>query len=283
MNKRLQRKCIIASTGFHLSLLVVLLFGSAFFTSEEPKKKYLEVITIMPDVTTDVPNVTGGTPNVAPPPPAPPNPVRQPDPPSTPKDEPKTEPVTEKKPEPVKPTPNSFSEKPDKPRKPTIDLTLKKGTQTGKKTTTQTQKQTSNNDSARDIARAFDAASRTIRENLSSSTKVGIPGPGNGEFLSAGYENVIQSVYQARYDVELSSASEAGERQTEVGVSVTIRRDGTVISSRILQPSGSPALNKLVQRVLDKVTFIAPFPPKSSDTQRTFNIIFDLKPKKALG
>jgi len=60
-------------------------------------------------------------------------------------------------------------------------------------------------------------------------------------------------------------------------------RDGTVISGKVVNSSGNAALNKLVKRVLDAVTFIAPFPEGAKDSQRTFNIIFDLKPTKAIG
>jgi hypothetical protein len=35
MNNRLQKKCFIAATGFHLLLVGIVLFGSAFFSSNE--------------------------------------------------------------------------------------------------------------------------------------------------------------------------------------------------------------------------------------------------------
>jgi len=34
---------------------------------------------------------------------------------------------------------------------------------------------------------------------------------------------------------------------------------------------------------LDAVTFIRPFPEGSTDPQRTFTIVFDLKPQRAIG
>ena len=129
--------------------------------------------------------------------------------------------------------------------------------------------------------RAFNNSITSLRDNLSPSTSVGTPGPGGEAY--AGYDIFVQSIYQRRYDQELLPAGDIADRQWEVEVSVTVARNGNVLSSRVTNSSGNPALNKLVQRVLDKVTFIAPFPKASKDQQRTFTIIFDLKPKKAIG
>ena len=62
-----------------------------------------------------------------------------------------------------------------------------------------------------------------------------------------------------------------------------IARDGKVASSRILQSSGSPAVDRSIQTTLDRVTFVAPFPAGAKDSQRTFTISFSLKAKKLLG
>jgi TonB family protein len=65
-----------------------------------------------------------------------------------------------------------------------------------------------------------------------------------------------------------------------IKVSVTIARTGHVISSRILQSSGSRLVDKSIQATLDRVTFVRPFPDGSKDSQNTFNITFSLKAKK---
>ena len=66
-------------------------------------------------------------------------------------------------------------------------------------------------------------------------------------------------------------------------VTVTIARDGTVISARILTPSGDAGVDASVQRTLDRVTFIAPFPEGATETERTYTINFNLKAKRSLG
>ena len=64
---------------------------------------------------------------------------------------------------------------------------------------------------------------------------------------------------------------------------MTIGRDGSVISSRILNPSGDSRVDNSVRRTLDRVTFVAPFPDGAKEKDRTFIINFNLKAKRLLG
>ena len=57
--------------------------------------------------------------------------------------------------------------------------------------------------------------------------------------------------------------------------SVTISRDGNVISSHIVNSSGDASVDNAVQRMLDRVSFIGEFPDDSKDRQRTYNIDFN--------
>jgi TonB family protein len=285
MNNRLQKKCVIAATSFHVLLLVTLLFGSAFFTSkEQPRGRELQMVMVMPHIVTDIPVVTGGDPEVQPPPPTPPQPTPptptppQPAPPQPTQKETIEKPET--KPENTKRSSDSLEASDKKPRGPQIDTRVHKGD------TKQKQKQKApinpaNDSKARETKEAFNSAIQSLQKNLSTSTKVGIPGPGGAPFLSAGYENVLQSIYQSNYDVERGDGTDLGDGQVEV--SVTVARDGTVKSSRVTKPSRNAALNKVVQRVLNRVTFIRQFPAGATDLERTFTIVFDLKPNKALG
>ena len=99
----------------------------------------------------------------------------------------------------------------------------------------------------------------------------------------AGYEIVLQSIYKKYYDQALAASGDIATGHSAVEVSVVIARDGNVLSSRLVTPSGNAALDRLVRRVLDAVTFIRPFPEGSTDPQRTFTIVFDLKPQRAIG
>ena len=45
---RLQKKCFIASTGTHLFLVLLLVFGSAFFVSKDKSVHNLPAIKVVP-------------------------------------------------------------------------------------------------------------------------------------------------------------------------------------------------------------------------------------------
>jgi len=75
----------------------------------------------------------------------------------------------------------------------------------------------------------------------------------------------------------------AGRHGANTKVSVTIGHDGSVISSRILNPSGDSRVDASVRRTLDRVTFVAPFPEGAKEKERTFIINFNLKAKRLLG
>jgi len=67
-----------------------------------------------------------------------------------------------------------------------------------------------------------------------------------------------------------------------VPVEVVIARDGHIVSQRILTRSGNAAMDRSVQRALDKVkaSGLNPFPPGTRDDEKTFNIKFNLKSRK---
>ena len=66
-------------------------------------------------------------------------------------------------------------------------------------------------------------------------------------------------------------------------VSVTIARDGTVVSSRITRSSGNAAVDRSVQVTLDRVKRVAPLPDDAKENQRTVTISFKPNLKPALG
>lgn len=275
MNERLQKKCIIASAGLHLTLLLVFFFGSGFLASR--KVEDMQVLEIVPMITTDVNVSGGGNPNAKPPPPAPP----QPAPLSQP--QPVAQPETQKTPVRTdKPDPNSLETKQEKKtNKPVVNL--KPVVRNPAKQT----KPTTNPGTERDAQVRADAErrrlagsiARSLKENLSSGTSVEMPGPGGGGPTYANYKQVVGSVYYQAWivpdDVDATAATAVA--------SVTIARDGTVISATLARSSGNKSVDRSVQATLDRVRFIAPFPEGSKDSQRTFTINFNLTAKKAIG
>jgi TonB family protein len=66
-------------------------------------------------------------------------------------------------------------------------------------------------------------------------------------------------------------------------VQVTIARNGNVLSHKVLKGSGNASLDASVNLVLDRVTFVGPFPAGAKEDQRSFKLNFNLKAKKLAG
>jgi TonB family protein len=260
---RLQKKCVIVTAGVHLLLLLILLVGPAFF-SPKPKADDLQVLDVIPANLIDAP-FNSGVANATPPPPEPvvvpppPVPVVAPPEPVTPKVEP---------PKPAIKDPEKSLAPPEKP-KPQISTKLV--TRTPPKASPNAKPA---NDAAR--ARAFKNAARRLQEKLSSSTTVDMPG--NSSVSYANYASAVRSIYDENWNLPDHIAND--EEITRA--SVTIASDGTVISARIVTPSGDANVDASVQSVLERVKEIAPFPEGATEKERTYIINFNPKTKKML-
>jgi TonB family protein len=287
---RLQKKCLIATAGFHLLLVLILVFGSAFFT-RQTKPDDSQVLDVIPANLIDAAFNSGvkaapppaPTPVVQPPPPAPqsppPKPVVAPPPQPAPTLVQRVEKLFNPEPEKLPPDDSKPVDNSAKPKEHKIQVDLKPVTRTAPKAMA-----TSDADAVRAAAkeakrraRAIANAARAIKENASSATTVEMPGTGSVSY--ANYASVVKSVYeQAWTPPDDTSSDDANTR-----VSVTIGSDGTVITSHILGASGDARVDASVQRTLDRVNFIAPFPDGAKEKERTFIINFNLKAKRMLG
>jgi TonB family protein len=281
---RLQKKCFVAATGCHLLLTVILFVGPAFMSSN-PKPEDFQVLEIVPDITTDAKVSGGGNPNATPPPPAPRPPTPQPQV-TPPAPQPaRVEPVEPPKPRESQQKIERDAIEPkadDKPRKPKISMKVVS------RKTNSTKSAAKNASSAEAAAQAradakrseaFNTAVRSLRENLTSGTTVEMPGPGGGGPTYANYKQVVGSVYFQAWLVPDDVNTDAA---TAVAT-VTIAREGNVISARLIRSSGNAVVDRSVQATLDRVKFIAPFPEGAKEPQRTFTINFNLKAKQLLG
>jgi outer membrane biosynthesis protein TonB len=204
-----------------------------------------------------------------------PNPEVAP-PPSKPVSRNGTEPAKTKKETPQRDASETTSKKADtwKP-----SFTLSKRSQSNAKS-----KQAKTREDAADRAaaaqRAFSAKIQESVKALGSSFNPGtsIEVPGAGGALFANYKLIVEAMYQQAW----ITPEEVSEGSAVAKAKVVIRRDGTVIESRIIKPSGIRAMDKSVERALE-LKFIAPFPEDSKDTERIFLINFDLKTKRSLG
>ena len=292
MMNRLQKKCLIATAGFHLLLVLVLVFGSAFFTSR-PKPDDAQLLDVIPANLIDAAFNSGV--KAAPTPAPTPQPVQQPPTPQPPQPKPvvtppppqpapslvqRVEHIFKSEPEQLPPEDLKSIEPAEKPAKTKheIKVSLKPVVRTASKST-----DTRDAEAARQAAKeaklhkAIIAAARAIKEHASSATTVEMPGTSSVSY--ANYSSVVKSVYERAWTLPDNTSSDDANTR----VSVTIGSDGTVISSRILDPSGDAGVDASVQRTLDRVTFVAPFPDGAKEKEKTFIINFNLKAKRNFG
>jgi TonB family protein len=267
---RLQKKCLLATAGFHLLLLVILLVGPAFF-SPKPKADDLQLLDVIPATAIDAAFNSGvknaqapaPTPVVTPPAPAPqPPPVQPPT-------------LVQRVQQFFKPAPEKLP--PDdsaKPKEHVIKPDLNPVTHVAPKNTTTTIPPGDSQKNAK--AKALASVLRALRSNLSSSTTIDMPGSSSVSYAS--YASIIKSIYTQAWTPPDNAASD----EANAKVSITVSRDGTVISAHIVGASGDASVDDSVQRTLDHVSFIAPFPDGSTEKEKTFIINFNLKAKQML-
>ncbi|HTX21770.1 MAG TPA: TonB family protein [Candidatus Aquilonibacter sp.] len=253
--------------GAHLLLLVILVVGPAFF-NPTPKTDNTQVLDMIPANLIDA-AFNSGVKSAQPPPPAP-QPIVQPQP------QPQPAPPT---PKPVEPTPtlvkrieNYFTPEP-KPEpekqasKPVENPPhqIKPNLNEVVRTPSRISAQTDNSKNSRVLNNVL----RSLQHNLSSDMKIDMPG--NSSVAYANYGDVVVSVY---HNAWISPDNMAGNSAV-VKFSVTIARDGRVINAHIIESSGDANVDAAVQRMLDRVVSIAPFPDGATENERTYTINFN--------
>ncbi|MDE3066526.1 MAG: TonB family protein [Verrucomicrobiota bacterium] len=287
---RLQKKCFVATVGLHLLLLVLLVVGPAFFAPRE-KPDDLPVLDVIPARLIDAQVISGvrnarppapttppaPQPVVTPPPPAPRREVQPPRPPE-PKRVEKPEPVPEVVKTPA-PEPRRVEKRVRPEHKIEINTKLTTRVEVIHSTSAQSRNNLRQQEQHQEQLRqqAFQSAIQNLRHSFSPSTTVDMPG--NSSVAYANYAAVVKSVYERAW----IPPDNAQNDEANVKVTVTIARDGTVVSARIIGPSDDPGVDASVQRTLERVKFIAPFPEGSTEKERTYTINFNLKAKRMLG
>ncbi len=316
----MEKKCLLASTVMHGSLVLLLVFGSAFLTSAPKKQEFPRLRVVPHTLVDDALAGGGGNPNIpitddvqkgdtmtpqppaatpAPTPPTPqPTPVQPPPPAPTPKP---TKPVVKQadpKPAPTKPEPVKIA-KPLKPdpkateKAPDLKDLLKPIVRTGDDKV-KAKAEAEAREAAREaaaaaraeaayqakLAKAFGGATSNLREGFASGTKVDVGGPGGAAF--ADYRMFVQAIYQETWERLLPQDILADD--TTSLISVTISRSGRIINSRVLRRSSETAVDRIVQKTLNSVTTIGhPFPSGAKDEERTFTIEFNFRKRRTTG
>ena len=257
---RLQKKCVMATVGIHLLLLVILIVGPAFFMPKS-KPDDFHMLDVIPTTTIDE-ALNSGVQNAQPPPPAPVVPPPQP-PPPVPTPVVPTPTLAERleriiKPEPVKPKPNQQRR---------IQINTNLVVRTPPRNVPDNAQQ----------AQAVRTALQNLKKKFAPGTVVDMPETSSGPSY-ANYRDVIASIYYEAW----TPPGNADNDDANTKVSVTIASDGTVISARIITPSGDTHMDDSIQRTLNRVPFIAPFPKDAVEKERTYKINFNLKAKRML-
>jgi TonB family protein len=317
---KLQKKCFVATAIMHGLLLFVMVVGTAFFNSEKKPVDVPRILEIRDFKLTDGNTHGGGSPTAVAPAPAPapepkpvqpqPTPAPQPVPEvkkvePEPAPEPKREPVVEPKPKVVEPK-NDVSELPvpkktkttkvehtPKPApKPNPYKSVKRNIDISKPVVRDTrQKEIESQRAAeaaarraaeqraRDLRSAFNGVRKNLENNLSSATTFDSAGFGGGGIAEVNYGEYVLN----EYDNKWIAPAEIDSNEAVVKARVVIARSGRVISSEIIRRSQNPSLDKSVQRALDAVPSVRPFPEGSTDSQRTYIINFNIKSKRGIG
>jgi colicin import membrane protein len=314
---RLHKKCLIASTGMHAFLVLLVVFGSAFFLAKERPvtqqrlqfvpSKWIEASLAggggNPNIarTDDVQKGNPNVPTPRTPPVVQPQTVRQPEPPP-PTPPPKPEPKhTEVKPEPPKVEPVKQPKTPVKPADPkvtdkeldktppkrAIDISELRPIKTDDSAKVKAKAEAEAREArAREIAanrrkmaNQLNNAATQLQRGFEDGTKVDVGGPGGEAF--ANYSSFVQAAYSSAWQI----IQDLSDDDAIALVKVTIARDGRVLSSQITRRSGNATMDNSVQRALDRVRDrgLPPFPDFIKERERSFTIEFNLKTRKLMG
>lgn len=285
---RSQKKCVIASTGAHLLLALLLVIGPAFGTSKS-KQDDLPVLDFVPFKTVDALISGGGYRDGTPPTAAPV--VQQPPPAPQP-----PAPIVEKKPDPDPPKESTKAnslpkEEADslvpsaqpkhKPEISTKVVTRKRDSNDTKAKAEAQAKETSKawTDSRRQLADRIGRAADRIGEEIAGTTSIKLYGPGGGGVPYANFLQAVKTVYENSWVVPDGISDD----YATVVASVTIAKDGSVVRSKILNRSGNALVDHSVQATLDRVKFACPLPEDAKENERTVTIDFNVKVKQGLG
>ncbi len=245
---RLKRSCVVGSVVFHTLILAMLVLGPMLLAKREEK---VRVIDLVPSEVID--KLLAPAAPVAPPPaPAPPKPKPEPK---------KIQPKPKPKPVLPKPKPKKNTPKPKPKPKPKIKVNLDSSVR---------KPDARNTEAEKEAAKRREALNRSLNKldtKLSGRTAVNVP---LGRFASANYESLIRRKYM---DATIHPGAISGD--PVVKVRLVIARSGRVLSASITGQSGVTSWDRAVQKTLDRVKFIKPFPESMKGSQQTFNLNFN--------
>jgi TonB family protein len=268
---KLKRSCVAGSFVLHAVIIALLVLGPVLLAKREEKVQVIDLIPseIVDQILTPKVSVTPPAPTQTKPKPTPPKPkpvkITKPKPKPTPP-KPKPVKITKPKPKPTPPKPKPV--KITKP-KPKIKVNLKPTVRRPDSSKVKAQQEAAERARKADAKhqQALNKSLNRLNSNLSGSTAVKAP---LGRFAAANYESLIRRKYM---DATFHPGAISGD--PVVKVRVVIARSGSVISARIVNSSGVTSWDRSVQKSLDRVKHIGPFPKSISGSQKTFTLNFN--------
>ena len=279
---RLQKKCFIASAGMHC-LLALVLFLSSGFVSSRSKPVDITPLNFVPSILLPSDVRGGGNPKATPPPPSAPPQVAAPVQHQDVAEKAAPEPPKPREPE-VQPTPPEDPGEASLERKHKVEVstTLKtRPPRTTKKPSSTTSDTASEQAEAaaqrREMANRIGRAVADIGQASSAMASIEDFGPGGGGPAYAGYAAYVQAIYLAAWVPPDNASVDAAIAKA----TITIARDGTIISHSLTTRSGEAPIDSSILRALERVTTIGrPFPEGMNDKERTYILKFDLTVKR---
>jgi hypothetical protein len=131
------------------------------------------------------------------------------------------------------------------------------------------------------LAGAFASAANSVKQGTASATSIEdvSRGPGGGGPVYASYLAWIQSVYMNAWVPPDDVSVDSGVAYA----SITIARDGTIISAALVGRSGNSEIDSSVRRTLDRVGTIGrSFPQGVKENERTYKLRFDISVKRGM-
>lgn len=187
------------------------------------------------------------------------------------------------KPEPPKLQPDDLkpvepTEKPAKTTPKKIEVSLKPVVRNATKTPDTSEADAKEAQRIRDQkAKAFRSALSSISKNSSAATEVNMPGASTAAY--ANFKDALATIYYNAWTPPDDNSNDDAITR----VRITIAREGTIISARIVGPSGDRRVDASVQQAIDRVTSVPALPEGSKESQRTVTLNFNLKTKRLIG
>ena len=247
---KLKRSCLAGSFVLHAMIIALLVLGPMLLAKRQEKIQVIDLIPseivdqiLSPKVSVTPPTTTKTTPT-----PPKPKPVK----------------ITKPKPTPSKPKPVKIT----KP-KPQIKVNLKPTIRRPDSSKVKAQQEAAERARKANAKRqeTLNNSINRLSSNLSGSTAVNAP---LGRLAAANYESLIRKKY-----MDATFHPGAINRDPVVKVRLVIARSGNVLSAQIINNSGVTSWDRAVQKSLDRVKHIAPFPKSISGSKKTFTLNFN--------